>query len=67
MRRVWILKMRAEVPPPWRQRMRGRVEGGGVVGGFLVGIEMGIGMEGLRWRVRWDWMLWRPWAVVVTL
>lgn len=57
-RRVWILKIRAEVPPPWRQRMRGRVEGGGV--GFVVGVWMGIWMEGLE-GMGWcrEFVLWR--------
>lgn len=32
--------------------MRGRVEGGGV--DIVGGIWMGIGMEGVDWRVWWD-------------
>ena len=43
--RVWILKIVDEVPPPWRQRIRGR-EGG--VGGRMESavVERGVGGGG---------------------
>lgn len=45
--------------------MRGRVVGGGV--GMLVGVWMGVGMEGFEGRVWWEEMLGRLWAVEVGL
>lgn len=51
MRRVWIEKMRAEVPLPWRQRIEGRGLGGCIfaVARWARGGKVGSGLIG-RWR-----------------